>query len=87
MKYRTPKTPPNRLANARNYYRRKKGIPEDAPHGTRAEPFNRPRRGTGNRIGRISMPPPAWKLLRKLKGRRTRGELVAAALELWDITK
>lgn len=74
------KTPERLLANARNWYRRKKGIPVDAPIGTRSEPFNGPRRGTGNEERKISMPPEAWRKLDEIRRGRTRGEFVEDAI-------
>jgi hypothetical protein len=74
------KTTPQQLKNARNWYRRKKGIPEEAPLHTRSEPFNRKRRGTGNVERRISMPKKAWDALDEIRGNLTRGEFVQQAI-------
>ena len=70
------KTPEPLRRKARNWYRRKKGIPEDDPAKTRAEPFNKSRRGTGNVGGKVFMPPEAWEILDRLKGKLNRGEYI-----------
>ena len=82
------KTPAPLRTKARNWHRRKNGVPEAAPLYTRAEPFNRARKGTGNVTRRVSMPLSAWELLEELMDRgrekRTRGEVITEALKLED---
>lgn len=83
---KTPKTKPSQLKASRKHYRKKARIPEDAPLHTRAEPFNRARRGTGNEERKVSMSGNAWGQLDKLAsllstkngimGKYTRGEVI-----------
>jgi hypothetical protein len=70
------KTPEPQRKHARNYYRRKKDIPLDAPLRTRSEPFNKRRRGSGNQEGKVSMSPGAWEILDQIKGDYHRGEFL-----------
>lgn len=78
-----PKTPPAQLLHSRNWHRRQRGIPEDAPPGTRREPFNRKRRGHGNVTKEVSMPGKGWITIDAVRGDKSRGELLYALLEDW----
>lgn len=66
--------------DARNYYRRKAGIPLNAPKHSRAEPFNRPRRGTGNIKKFVYLPQSVWERLDEARGTQTRGEFIQSLL-------
>lgn len=73
--------------DARNLYRRRAGIPLDAPKYSRTDPFNRPRRGSGNIERVISMPPDWWRALDFNRGDQTRGEHIMQALRCdWIIS-
>ena len=83
---KTPKTKPSQLKASRKHYRRKAKIPLDAPLHTRADLFNRSRRGTGNEERKVSMSGNAWKQLdeltitlameNRIAGKYTRGEVI-----------
>lgn len=81
------KTPEPQLIAARNWYRRRKKIPLDAPLKSRADVFNRPRRGTGNVVKDVSMPREAWLYVDSVRGRLTRGELIQLALKRYQRRK
>lgn len=74
------KTPEPIRLRQRNYYRRKAGIPLDAPLRTRAKIMNDQRPGSGNRGGKIWMHPADWKQLEELQlraGGASRGTVLA----------